>query len=410
MTAARRPAHVVDMAIAAGAWAFAGGTLLLLPQWVTADPASFGGAPVRGLWLAAAVITTQALALLFARRRPGVVLCVVSAAPLAVAAATDEATFSLTRLALLVAAFLAGLLVPLRHSRPTLILSAVLLAGGAYVNTVHATELTWPAAAGESALQTVATLGVPLLLGLLVAARRDAGAAHSRELDAVARERDALVAAAASGERAAMARELHDIAAHHLSGIAVMAAAVDRLIDIDPDAARRSVRQIRAQTRAVLDDLRGLVGLLRENTGERGVETLATVAALVADRQAAGMAVDLRIQAADGAQPLGAGVGPLAQVVAYRMVQEALANAATHAPSAPCAVVLDDRAADAVVMSVTNGPTGHESPVGAGGFGLIGMRERADLVAATLTYGRTEDGGWAVTLRIPRDRSAGGLA
>jgi len=351
------------------------------------------------------------VALLFARRQPGIVLCVVAAAPPAVAAATDEATFSLTRLALLVAGFLTGLPLPLRPSRSALIVSAVLLAVGEYVNTIRATGLNWPAAAAESMLQTVATLGVPLLLGLLVAARRDAGVAHRRELDAVARERDALVAAAVAGERAAMARELHDIAAHHLSGIALMAAAVDRQIDSDPDAARRSVRQVRAQTRAVLDDLRGLVGLLRENSGdERGVETLATVAALVAERQAAGMVVEMRIQAADAARPLGAGVGPLAQLVAYRMVQEALTNAASHAPSAPCTVVLDDRAADAVVVSVTNGPADREKPSDNRGFGLIGMRERAGLVAAALTYGPTERGGWAVTLRIPRDRLLGGPA
>lgn len=407
MTAAPRTAPVLDAAIAIGTWVFAGATMLVLPRLMAADPASFGGLSARGLWPAAAAVTAQAVALLWARRRPGVVLGVVAAAPLAVAAATDEATFSLTRVALLVAVFLAAVRLPLRRLRTTLIVAAAVVVAGELINASTVADPV--AAVGESLLQAAAVIGVPLLLALVVAARRDAGAAHRRELDAVARERDALVAAAVAGERAAMARELHDIAAHHLSGIALMAAAVDRQIDSDPAAARRSVQQVRAQSRAVLDDLRRLVGLLREDTGApRRVETLAAVPALVAERQAAGMAVAFRVLPARADRELGAGVGPLAQLVAYRMVQESLANAARHAPGASCTVQVEDEDAD-VVVTVVNGPGGDPAETGseATGFGLLGMTERAGLVAARLTYGPTADGGWAVTLQIPRDRSGG---
>lgn len=412
MTAAPRTAHVVDAAIAAGTWAFAATTVLVLPQLMEVDPASFGGAAPHGRWLAAATITVQAIALLGARRRPAVVVCVVAGAPLAVAAAVDEATFSLTRVALLVAVFLAGVRMPLRRSRVLLAIAAVLAAAAEFVNDTQVTGLNSAASVGDSVLQTVSVVAVPLLLALVVAARRDAGAAHRRELRAVAGERDALLAAAVAGERAAMARELHDIAAHHLSGIALMAAAVDRQIDTDPAAARRSVQQVRAQSKAVLDDLRRLVGLLREDSEDpRGVETLATIPALVADRRAAGMAVELSVPPAGAGRRIGDGVGPLGQLVAYRMVQESLTNAATHAPGASCTVRLEDHG-DEVVVTVVNGPT---RPVvdtrnagGRAGFGLLGMRERADLVAGQLTHGPTGDGGWAVTLRIPRDRTGDG--
>ena len=85
-----------------------------------------------------------------------------------------------------------------------------------------------------------------------------------------------------SRERAAMARELHDIAAHHLSGIALMAAVIDRQIDSDPERAHEGVRQVREQSTAVLEDLRRLVGLLRDDApAERAVETVAGIVDLV---------------------------------------------------------------------------------------------------------------------------------
>lgn len=93
----------------------------------------------------------------------------------------------------------------------------------------------------------------------------------------------------------------------------------------------------------------------------------------------------------------------LAQLVAYRLVQESLANAAAHAPGAKCVVEIDDRGPDRLRVLVANDGT-HTSDLGpGGGFGLIGMRERADLVDAELTYGPTPAGGWAVRLTIPRD-------
>lgn len=196
---------------------------------------------------------------------------------------------------------------------------------------------------------------------------------------------------------------LHDIAAHHLSGIALMAAVIDRQIDADPERAHEGARQVREQSTAVLEDLRRLVGLLRDDTpAERAVETVAGIVDLA---ERARFRSDVRLDVLPGDRPLADGVGPLAQLAAYRTVQEALANAALHAPSAPCTVTIDDRDATRVVIRVENAPAtvpaAGTSP--SGGNGLRGMRERADLVGARLQTGPTATGGWLVELALGRE-------
>ena len=182
-----------------------------------------------------------------------------------------------------------------------------------------------------------------------------------------------------------------------------MAAAIDRQIGTDPDTARQSARQIREQSRAVLDDLRRLVGLLREEAdATRPVETLDAVVALVETRRATGAEIDL-VLPARGREPVG--VGSLAQLVAYRMVQESLANAAVHAPGALCRVEIGEPDEHRLTITVRNGtPAGADAGPG-GGFGLIGMAERAQLVGADLTYGPTADGGWEVRLTLRLDET-----
>ncbi len=153
----------------------------------------------------------------------------------------------------------------------------------------------------------------------------------------------------------------------------------------------------------MLEDLRRLVGLLREDSpAERTVETVAGIVDLV-ERARYRTPVDLDVRPGD--RPLADGVGPLAQLAVYRTVQEALANVALHAPGAVCTVVVDDTADDHLAVRVDNGPATAPS-VGstpAGGNGLRGMRERADLVGARLQTGPTEAGGWSVVLTVGRE-------
>ncbi|TDW48193.1 signal transduction histidine kinase [Curtobacterium sp. PhB42] len=400
----------VDVLVALGTAVVALGLLFGLPPLDALEPdgpalALRVPAPFTAAWTVLALgLLVQSAALLAARRAPRTVLVAVSALPVLVAALAPQSLdlFGLTALPVVVAVVLAALRVPLARLWPTLLVAGALVAAGSAVLT---------GALGQGVLQALGAVGLPLLVTLLVRSRREVRTARTAEASAVFREQDALVDAAVSRERAAMARELHDIAAHHLSGIALMAAVIDRQIDSDPERAHEGARQVREQSTAVLDDLRRLVGLLREDVpAERAVETVAGIVDLV-ERARFRSDVRLDVLAGDharGAQALADGVGPLAQLAAYRTVQEALANAALHAPSALCTVTVDDRDPTRVVIRVENAraaaPAAPTSP--SGGNGLRGMRERADLVGASLQTGPTATGGWMVELALGREAPA----
>lgn len=355
-------------------------------------------------WVVVALILLQTIGLLWARRSPRVVLSAVALIPLVHALVIPGGTISLTTLAVSFGVFWAVLREPLRRLGALLPIVFVLVAFSQCVNDVRSgAALDIPVVIG-ALLQAVAVIGIPLVLALFFAARRDALTSRENEVLALNRERDALIQAAISRERIAMSRELHDIAAHHMSGIALLASAIYRQVDLDPDAAKVSAQQVRAQSTTVLDDLRRVIGLLRDDAEtSRSVETLSSVRELVESRRTAGAEIDFVLKAAAAAADVGVGIGPLAQLVAYRMVQESLANAAAHAPGAPCVVEIDDRDPGSLTVLVTNNAS-HAPDLGPGsGFGLVGMRERADLVDGTLNYGATADGGWQVRLILRRD-------
>ena len=388
-------------------WAVLVAVLAGLPGLETVDetgPATLPGPGTAAWWGCLVTMTLQCAALLGAARVPRAVPVGAAALALPLAAAGTGDLYSLSSGAVTVATFLAVLAVPLRTSAAPLAGTALLVVVGEAANAVVA-GLSGPTAGVVTGLlQAVGAVGLPLMVALVVVARRDARDARRQEAQAAVREQDALVRAAVADERTAMARELHDIAAHHLSGIAVMAAAIERQIETDPVRAQGSVRLVREQSTAVLDDLRRLVGLLRTDAdGARDVHALAGLAELVATSRRSGADVVLRTQVAEGAG-LGDGLGPIAQLTAYRVVQESLANAARHAAGAPVAVEVDDRDTSTLTVSVTNGPAPRpEDPTRRAGFGLLGMRERADLIGADLAYGPTPDGGWQVRLTVAKE-------
>ncbi|MBM7476539.1 sensor histidine kinase [Curtobacterium herbarum] len=398
--------------------------MLALPPLDAADPDPVGPvsrypAVASAAWTILSLgLAAQSAGLLLARRAPRTMLVVAAAIPIAVAALAPRSfdLFGLTTLPVVVAVVLVALRVPLARLWPALAAASVLVVtGGAVLWALNAGGFRadfvqgLTGSIGQGVLQAVGAIGLPLLITLVVLSRREVRAARTAEATAVDREADARIDAAVSRERAAMARELHDIAAHHLSGIALMSAVIDRQIDTDPERAHEGVRQVREQSTAVLEDLRRLVGLLRDDSpAERAVETVAGVVDLV---ERARFRSDVRLDVLPAAagprasRPLGDGVGPLAQLAAYRTVQEALANAALHAPGAPCTVTIDDRADDHLAIRVENGPATVPA-VGstpAGGNGLRGMRERAELVGASLQVGPTDAGGWTVSLRLGRE-------
>lgn len=422
------PAMVVAVLAVAGA--------LLVPALAATELDDAARVPAVGdpaWWCAVAVPAAQAGALLWIGRAPRAVVVAIAALPALLVLAAPGALFSLTVLATIVATFLVTVARPDRRTAAALGTAFALVAACQLANELRMAELSAGIALGAALLQAALVVGAPTLVGLMVAARRETQRARLGEKAALERERETLVRAAAARERTAMSRELHDIAAHHMSGIALMASAIDRQIDTDPAAAKRSAAQIRQQSRSVLEDLRRVVGLLREGDDDgRSVKTVSAVRELVDARRQAGADLELVVYPAGDGRAPGDGIGALAQLVVYRMVQEALANAATHAAGAHSVVEIDDRG-DRLVVTVANdrpdsvasgwvspgrvasgqsssgqASPGQEPSTRGGGFGLLGMRERAEMVGSDLAYGSTDDGGWRVRLAVPRVGGAGG--
>ncbi|MFD4676143.1 sensor histidine kinase [Lentzea sp. NPDC058450] len=357
------------------------GLLVAASLTVSGDPAAVGFPRLGDLvwWCTFVVLVLQAACLMSVRRFPLAGLTAVGGLPLVLVLAFPNGTASLSALAVVVAIYLVVSANAFRPGWPVLVLAGMLVTVTQFVNEFGLSSAP-SVALGGAVLQGLVVVALGALPGTAVAAQREAREARQQEL--LARQ------------RVAMSRELHDLAAHHMSGIALIAGTIARQIDSDPGVAKGLALQVREQSSGVLNDLRRLVGLLREDADET-VETLTAVPELVAARRAAGMRIDLVVSA----EPEG--VGPLAQLVGYRVVQEALANAAVHAPGASCVVELGPRDDDLLTVVVRNSSGRAPDPGPGGGFGLLGMAERARLVGAEIQYGATADGGWEVRLALP---------
>jgi len=226
-----------------------------------------------------------------------------------------------------------------------------------------------------------------------------------RELNAQLRhERELAERAAVIEERSRISRELHDVVAHGISVIAIQADAAEAALERDPALARAPLAAIRRSAKASLEEMRHLLGVLRD--GDEGGELapqpgLAELGALVEHARAAGLDVSVEI---DG-EPRE--LAPGLDLSAYRIVQEALTNVRRHASGAPARVRVS-WADDAVAIEVRDsGPGGHvnggtqrTSSAGTGGHGIVGMRERARMHGGELRAGPSGD-GFAVEARLP---------
>ncbi|GAA2881331.1 ATPase [Actinoplanes cyaneus] len=235
------------------------------------------------------------------------------------------------------------------------------------------------------------------LLGAHVSMRRRYTEAVAARADADAQAHRARTEAVLTAERARTARELHDVAAHHLTSLIVQATLVERLLDRDPAAAGRHAAAVREEGRNALHNLRKIVGALRDGEGEDPHLPDGSGLAMIHRLVSGGEAV-LTVDGEPGAQD------PAVELALYRVAQEALTNARDHAPGAPVTITLAYREAG-TTMEIRNGPAARP-PVQRDrahrGFGLRGMRERASLIGAALDAGPAGDGGWRVRLTVPR--------
>ena len=208
--------------------------------------------------------------------------------------------------------------------------------------------------------------------------------------------------AAALGERARIARELHDVIAHSVSVMVIQAGGARLVMDAEPGRAEESLRSVERAGRDALAELRRLLGALGEDPYALAPQPgLGDIGPLLADARKSGIDADLRV---DG-RPVP--VPPALELCAYRIVQESLTNAIKHA--APASASVNVRwGEDALELEVCDdGRRGTRRPRRSpGGHGIPGMRERVALHCGTLEAGARPTGGFSVRARLPLTNGA----
>jgi signal transduction histidine kinase len=246
--------------------------------------------------------------------------------------------------------------------------------------------------------------------GTLSRAKRASLQAARARADRAEAELDHQAARAAGAERTRIARELHDVVAHHVSLMAVQAEAAGSLLPGRPEQARKSVQVIGDTARQALTELRRLLGVLRtpgEQLDKAPSASLADLSVVLHQVRDAGLGVELDVIG----EPylLAASI----DLTAYRIVQEALTNTLKHTTASSACVTLryepgfitvavTDRALSRAEIAAGGAPRPGALPAaGASGFGLAGIAERVASCGGNLTVGPTPDRGFAVAARLP---------
>ena len=370
-----RLAQIADVAVAAAV------LLLSLLPLLSADDC---GCQVPG-W-AYGVVVAQSLALVWRRRWPFPValVCGLTSMAYGVADLPDPPVSY---------AALVGLYSAAAYASPRLAYAAGAIAASGIAATL------WLDAT-DADLQDVAVnylvFATAWLLGDNTRTRRERAARLEEQVSQAQRDRELEARRAVIEERNRIAREMHDVVAHHVSLMVVQAEAGPLVVERDPAAAARAFDAIGATGRQAMSEMRQLLGVLRDGesadrTPQPGADQLP---ALIEQVRAAGLPVDLDV---------GGDVRPLPPAVdlsLYRLVQEALTNVSRHAGPA-CARVQIHYDRDEVRVRVDDDGAGDTAPTRSGRHGLVAMRERVTLVGGTLSVGASPGGGWAVAARLP---------
>jgi signal transduction histidine kinase len=283
----------------------------------------------------------------------------------------------------------AGAFVGERRARAALAIGVALLALDVAITTQSAADLFFDAV----------IIGLlPWAAGQMARARAARERAHRERAERLDSERELRARTAAYGERARIARELHDVIAHSVSVMVIQAGGARMVMSSDPERAVDSLKLVERAGRDALAEMRRLLGALEGGIDPRALAPqprLADVAALVASTRAAGLVTDLRIEGE--ALP----ISPALDLCAYRIVQEALTNAIKHA--GPAAVEVRLRwAGEMLELEISDDGRGPvASGAAASGHGIAGMRERAGLHGGSIQAGSGASGGFAVRACLP---------
>ncbi len=241
------------------------------------------------------------------------------------------------------------------------------------------------------------------IIGESVRSRRERLANAIERAERLERERAEDARQAVSSERLRIAQELHDVVAHAMSVIAVQSGMGAHVIDTQPDEAKKALQAIETTSRSALDELRRMLGVLREEGDSGGALAPAPradeVHTLIDTVRAAGVPVELNW---DG---MTADVMPPDSVLLnrYRILQEALTNVLKHAGTASVVVTIVEHVGETTIEVVDNGrglAAASKAPGSPPGHGLVGMRERVALFGGTLETGAMVGGGFRVFARL----------
>lgn len=341
----------------------------------------------RGLWwLDLGVGSLAYVAVAFRRRTPLSIALVLNAAAAVSGLAAGPAVLSAVSVA------------TRRNYREIALVGLVsFCAGISFVN--HQPQQNDDAVWLDVVINLVATTAI-LGWGLYIGSRRELIWTLKAEVARAAAEQSLRADQARGAERSRIAREMHDVLAHRISQVSMQANAIMFRDDLTAEQIREHVGVIQANANEALTDLRSVLGVLRDPASgaplDRPQPTYADLPTLVAEEVAAGSTATLESDV-DGDVP------ELVGRTAYRIVQEALTNARKHAPGATVKVQVSGNAREGLTIVIRN-PLGF-APSGTpgAGLGLVGLRERAELVGGRLDAGR-ELSTWVIRGWIPWEK------
>ncbi|MDP2711448.1 MAG: histidine kinase [Solirubrobacteraceae bacterium] len=355
--------------------AFAGGVIALVDSWELHPP-----------WLRVVAIVVGLAALVALRWRrshpAALAICVAAAGILIV-------TFSGL---ILVATFNAAIRA---RSRDLAVVAGLVIVWCFTSTLLYSPDDSYWVEAGACLLM----VGVLIGWGLFVRARRELVRSLRAQADRAGDE-------ARAAERRRIAREMHDVLAHRLSLLSVHAGALEFHPDAPAEEIAEAAGVIRESARSALDELREVIGVLRDEGGDDDAftqppqPTLADVATLVEESRAAGMRLAARIELGGATPPTATGR------TAYRIVQEGLTNARKHAPGAAVMLTVHASGDSALHVEVRSlapvAVAGPGAPLPGAGTGLIGLAERVSLAGGELEHGVDADGAFVLRARLPR--------
>lgn len=335
------------------------------------------------------LMVPAALALVWRRRRPMVVLAVTGALTIVELVTVDPPA------PVVMSAVIALYTVAARTDRPTTWRVGLLTMAGLTAAAMLFGTAPWYS---QENFGVFAWTGMAGAVGDAVRSRRAFIDAIRERAERAERTREEEAGRRVAEERLRIARDLHDVVAHHIALVNVQAGVAAHVMDRRPDQAKEALAHVREASRSALNELRATVGLLRQS-GDPEAPTepapgLALLGELVESVRLAGLPVE--VACTDRRPPLPAAV----DLAAYRVIQEALTNVRKHAgPGAKAEVSVVRVGSTAEVTVIDNGAGGGGGD--GGGHGLLGMRERVIALGGTLTAAPRYGGGFRVHAILP---------